>query len=195
VAVASQPPALSGATASTASPQLRRPRPRDGSRPAAQAAGVLHETRGRRWWPTAPRSPIRPALPNFHHEIELVVAIGRAAATSPGRVHWSTCFGYAAGNDLTRRDLQHAAKQRGQPWDAGQGLLTVRRGCRDPPGCAGRSVAGAHLAQCQRRVAPGVGRESDVVGRAAHHRGAVDAVRAQSRRSHFHRHAPPVSVP
>ena len=31
-------------------------------------------------------------------------------------------FGYAVGNDLTRRDLQHAAKKRGQPWDTGKGF-------------------------------------------------------------------------
>jgi fumarylpyruvate hydrolase len=31
-------------------------------------------------------------------------------------------FGYAAGNDLTRRDLQHAAKERGQPWDTAKGF-------------------------------------------------------------------------
>ncbi|NBB14131.1 FAA hydrolase family protein [Caulobacter sp. SLTY] len=51
------------------------------------------------------------ATANLHHEIELVVAIG------PDGI-----FGYAVGVDLTRRDLQSAAKDKGQPWDAAKGF-------------------------------------------------------------------------
>lgn len=51
------------------------------------------------------------ATANLHHEIELVVAIG------PNGI-----FGYAVGVDLTRRDLQSAAKDKGQPWDAAKGF-------------------------------------------------------------------------
>jgi fumarylpyruvate hydrolase len=54
---------------------------------------------------------------NFHYEVELVVAIGGAGrniAVSQGLAH---VFGYAVGNDLTRRDLQGAAKKKGLPWD------------------------------------------------------------------------------
>jgi fumarylpyruvate hydrolase len=63
-----------------------------------------------------------PATANFHYEIELVVAIGRGGRElspeqAPGHV-----FGYAAGNDLTRRDLQKAAKGRGEPWDTAKGF-------------------------------------------------------------------------
>jgi fumarylpyruvate hydrolase len=66
--------------------------------------------------------PYPPATTNFHYEIELVVAIGRggrelAPEQAPGHV-----FGYAAGNDLTRRDLQKAAKGRGEPWDTAKGF-------------------------------------------------------------------------
>jgi fumarylpyruvate hydrolase len=66
--------------------------------------------------------PYPPATGNLHYEIELVVAIGRggreiAAARALGHV-----FGYAVGNDLTRRDLQHAARDRGQPWDTAKGF-------------------------------------------------------------------------
>jgi len=54
------------------------------------------------------RVPYPPRTENLHHEVELVVAIGIA-----GR-------GYAVGNDLTRRDLQSAAKKKGLPWDTGK---------------------------------------------------------------------------
>jgi fumarylpyruvate hydrolase len=57
---------------------------------------------------------------NLHYEVELVVAIGEAGrniAVSQGLAH---VFGYAVGNDLTRRDLQAAAKKKGLPWDSGK---------------------------------------------------------------------------
>jgi fumarylpyruvate hydrolase len=66
--------------------------------------------------------PYPPATSNFHYEIELVVAMaggGRDLAPQQALQH---VFGYAAGNDLTRRDLQHAAKERGQPWDIAKGF-------------------------------------------------------------------------
>jgi fumarylpyruvate hydrolase len=59
---------------------------------------------------------------NFHHEVELVVAIGGAGrniAVGQARGH---IFGYAVGNDLTRRDLQGASKKKGLPWDTGKGF-------------------------------------------------------------------------
>ena len=66
--------------------------------------------------------PYPPRTANFHHEIELVVAIGRGGRDIREPRALQHVFGYAAGNDLTRRDLQHAAKQRGQPWDAAKGF-------------------------------------------------------------------------
>ena len=66
--------------------------------------------------------PYPPRTANFHHEIELVVAIGRGGRDIREPRALEHVFGYAAGNDLTRRDLQHAAKQRGQPWDAAKGF-------------------------------------------------------------------------
>lgn len=59
---------------------------------------------------------------NLHHEMELVVAIGMggkdiAEADALGHV-----WGYAAGLDMTRRDLQNAAKKEGKPWDMGKGF-------------------------------------------------------------------------
>jgi fumarylpyruvate hydrolase len=57
---------------------------------------------------------------NFHHEIELVVALKAGGAdVSPERA-LELVYGYAVGVDLTRRDLQGAAKDKGQPWEAGK---------------------------------------------------------------------------
>ena len=61
-----------------------------------------------------------PQTGNFHHEIELVVAIargGRNIGTDRANEH---VFGYAVGIDLTRRDLQLAARDAGRPWEWGK---------------------------------------------------------------------------
>ncbi len=61
-----------------------------------------------------------PATRNLHHEVELVLAIGRpgfAIAAPDARQH---VFGVAVGIDLTRRDLQEAAKKARQPWESGK---------------------------------------------------------------------------
>ena len=67
--------------------------------------------------------PYPPATGDLHHEVELVVALGRdadgvvAVADATALV-----FGYGVGLDLTRRDLQAAAKAKGLPWDTGKGF-------------------------------------------------------------------------
>lgn len=61
--------------------------------------------------------PMPPRTENFHHEIELVVAIGKAGRNIPVARALDHVYGYAVGNDLTRRDLQSAARSKGQPWD------------------------------------------------------------------------------
>jgi fumarylpyruvate hydrolase len=61
--------------------------------------------------------PYPPRTSNLHHEIELVIAIGRGGRDIQKDRALEHVFGYAAGNDLTRRDLQAAAKKKGQPWD------------------------------------------------------------------------------
>jgi fumarylpyruvate hydrolase len=66
--------------------------------------------------------PYPPRTANFHYEIELVVAIGRAGSRIAAAQALEHVFGYAAGNDLTRRDLQLAAKDRGEPWDISKGF-------------------------------------------------------------------------
>jgi len=66
--------------------------------------------------------PYPPATGNFHYEIELVVAIGSGGRDIDAARALAHVFGYAAGNDLTRRDLQASAKARGEPWDTAKGF-------------------------------------------------------------------------
>lgn len=63
-----------------------------------------------------------PATSNLHHEIEMVVALGGGGANVSPAQALSLVFGYAVGLDLTRRDLQAAAKAKGHPWDMGKGF-------------------------------------------------------------------------
>jgi fumarylpyruvate hydrolase len=66
--------------------------------------------------------PYPPRTGNLHHEIELVVAIGAGGRDIPLENALAHVFGYAVGNDLTRRDLQFAAREKGQPWDVSKGF-------------------------------------------------------------------------
>ncbi len=59
-----------------------------------------------------------PATENLQYEIELVVAIGREGHAISQDQASEYIWGYGVGIDMTRRDLQAIAKQRGQPWDA-----------------------------------------------------------------------------
>jgi fumarylpyruvate hydrolase len=57
---------------------------------------------------------------NYQFEMELVVAIGKPGfQVSAGKAH-ELIYGYAAGLDMTRRDLQLAARDKGRPWDLGK---------------------------------------------------------------------------
>jgi fumarylpyruvate hydrolase len=63
-----------------------------------------------------------PRTSNLHHEIELVVALKAGGADVPVDQALDLVFGYAVGVDMTRRDLQNAAKDKGQPWEAAKGF-------------------------------------------------------------------------
>ncbi|MEN9704555.1 MAG: hypothetical protein RLZZ393_434 [Pseudomonadota bacterium] len=63
-----------------------------------------------------------PRTSNLHHEVELVVAIGKGGADIAVDDALSHVYGYAVGNDLTRRDLQADAREKGQPWDTSKGF-------------------------------------------------------------------------
>ncbi len=61
-----------------------------------------------------------PETKNFHFEMELVVAIGAPGfRINAESAHW-LIYGYAAGLDMTRRDLQLVARGKGRPWDLGK---------------------------------------------------------------------------
>lgn len=59
---------------------------------------------------------------DLHHEMELVVAIGTGGKDIAEADALSHVYGYAAGLDMTRRDLQAAAKKGGKPWDMAKGF-------------------------------------------------------------------------
>ncbi len=68
--------------------------------------------------------PYPPGTNELHHEVELVVALGRDAPAGvlDAEAAMALVFGYGIGLDLTRRDLQAAAKAKGLPWDIGKGF-------------------------------------------------------------------------
>lgn len=66
--------------------------------------------------------PYPPATADLHHEAELVVALGAGGAFLAQDAALALVWGYAAGNDLTRRDLQAAAKAARRPWDMSKGF-------------------------------------------------------------------------
>ncbi len=59
---------------------------------------------------------------DYHHEIELVVAIGESGRNVPIEQALSIVHGYAVGLDMTRRDLQAEAKSAGRPWDVAKNV-------------------------------------------------------------------------
>jgi fumarylpyruvate hydrolase len=64
--------------------------------------------------------PYPPGTSNYHYEMELVVAIGTPAFKIETQKAETRIFGYACGLDMTRRDLQLAARETGRPWDLGK---------------------------------------------------------------------------
>lgn len=68
------------------------------------------------------KMPYPPKTGDLHHEIELVVAIGRPGSKIPVDEAESYIWGYAVGLDMTRRDLQAEAKKQGRPWCTAKGF-------------------------------------------------------------------------
>jgi len=62
------------------------------------------------------------ATSELHHEIELVVALASGGRDVPSDRALDLVFGYGVGLDMTRRDLQAAAKKAGRPWDMAKGF-------------------------------------------------------------------------
>ncbi|MGQ0699278.1 MAG: fumarylacetoacetate hydrolase family protein [Panacagrimonas sp.] len=77
---------------------------------------------------------------NFHHEIELVVAIGKSGSAIPIEQALEFVFGYAVGLDMTRRDLQFQARDKGRPWEFGKSFTASA-----PIGAISRASEIGHL--------------------------------------------------
>jgi len=81
---------------------------------------------------------------NLHHEIELVVAIGRGGREIAPADATQHVWGYAIGLDMTRRDLQNDMKKQGRPWCIGKAFeQSAPIGPVHPIGRTGRLVKGA----------------------------------------------------
>jgi fumarylpyruvate hydrolase len=63
-----------------------------------------------------------PATQNYHYEMELVIAIGAPVFKVTPEVARAAVWGFGAGLDMTRRDLQADAKVNGRPWDTAKGF-------------------------------------------------------------------------
>ena len=72
--------------------------------------------------PTGSTLPYPPVTANFHHEGELVVALGGGGRDIAREDAMACVWGFAAGLDMTRRDLQAEAKKAGRPWDTAKNV-------------------------------------------------------------------------
>ena len=66
--------------------------------------------------------PFPPQTNNFHYEIEMTVGIGKKISNIEPDEALEAVWGYGVGIDLTRRDLQKEAKEKGRPWELGKGF-------------------------------------------------------------------------
>ena len=82
------------------------------TKPADAVVPVIPPAVGRIAYPLATK--------NFHHEIELVVAIGGSGARLQPEDAAALVWGYAVGLDMTRRDLQNDMREKKRPWDIGK---------------------------------------------------------------------------
>lgn len=64
--------------------------------------------------------PYPPGTENYHHEMELTVAIGRPVFRATPAEAWEAVFGYGCALDMTRRDLQIRERNKQRPWDLGK---------------------------------------------------------------------------
>ncbi len=64
--------------------------------------------------------PYPPGTENYHHEMELAVAIGRPVFHATSAEAWAAVYGYGCALDMTRRDLQIRERNKQRPWDLGK---------------------------------------------------------------------------
>ena len=88
--------------------------------------------------------PYPPKTEDFQHEIELVVAIGKDGADIDVENALEHVYGYAAGLDMTRRDIQAAAKKGGRPWEMSKAFdFSAPIGTIEPASAIGHPDKGA----------------------------------------------------
>lgn len=84
-----------------------------------------------------------PLTRNLHHEVEMVVALGAGGENLTLDAAKGLIFGYAVGLDLTRRDIQAKAKEKGHPWDMGKGFdQSAVAGAISPVAASGHPASG-----------------------------------------------------
>ncbi len=88
---------------------------------------------------------------SLHHEMELVVAIGKGGKNIAIADALTHVWGYCSGLDMTRRDIQNEAKKTGRPWDMGKGFDLSRAHGRPDPGRRLRPLEGQDRAQGERQ--------------------------------------------
>lgn len=66
--------------------------------------------------------PYPPGTGDFHHEMELAVAIGKPVFRATGTQAWDAVYAYGCALDMTRRDLQIRERNKQRPWDLGKDL-------------------------------------------------------------------------
>jgi len=125
----------------------------------------------------------------LHHEMEQVVAIGRGGADIAEADALSHVWGYGAGLDMTRRDLQAEAKKAGRPWDMAKGFDHSAPIGVLVPALGGRSGTGADRVAGERRGPPVVGPSSLDLERAGNDRVPVAAGAPGAGRPDLHRNA------
>jgi len=70
--------------------------------------------------PSGTKTPYPPGTTNFHHEMELALAIGRPVFRATRDEAMAAIYGYACALDMTRRDLQISEREKKRPWDLGK---------------------------------------------------------------------------
>lgn len=88
--------------------------------------------------------PYPPQTADLHHEIELVVAIGKDGSDISQADALEHVYGYAVGLDMTRRDLQAQAKKAGRPWEMSKAFdFSAPIGTIEPASQVGHPASGA----------------------------------------------------
>ena len=189
---------IAGATSASRStallrrPQLRRPRPRDGQGPGPRAAVLLHEAgqRRRRRRATGHACRTRRRRRTTITRSSWWSRSARAAATSRVADALEHVYGYAVGLDMTRRDLQLEARDKGRPWEFGKSFAqSAPIGALHRVEDIGHPASAAITLHGQRPAAPGVRhRQADLVGGRVH-RLPLRVRDAGAGRPHHDRHA------